>query len=839
MVFNWGAITQGPEPSGQTDPIELFNHEIKLNSPSINDLWFGQGDALRKWHEKRDYRDIAIVLNTGAGKTLVGLLAAQSLVNETKGRVIYVCSSIQLAHQTAQKAEQYGFGELTTYVQGDFSNDRYNRCVGPCITTYQALFNGRSIFERQPIDAIIFDDAHTAEHLIRDQFTLNIRKARFPGLFSEVSELFVDYFARVRKGVGYREVLEGEDAHGLWFVPPFAMKERLAELELKLGHSGLNNFDDTKFAWEHLKNRIDLCTLFITGSGLFFTPPYLPVSGLPYFSDEVRRLYLSATLSAQDNFVRTFGKKPDYMIRPRTTAGECERLIIIPSLNSHGKDDDVAIVKRAIEDKKTLILVPSHRRSEKWDDIAEKALANTVTEDINRFKKAGGPEKLTLINRYDGVDFPDDTCRVTVIDDLPSSIGPLERYLWGHLGLEKSLRSTVASRIVQSFGRTSRGRNDFGVVYITGRRLKDWLLNPTNQEQLPPFLKRQLRIGISVSEQATSIDDLVIKAASDCLNREQGWLDFYGKEMKKDNGCNHADDNDVLGIALIEMEFAQHFWKRDYSRAAAVLDNSIDSTLAKSRNTGAWHLLWLGYCFELLGEKDRAKEVYNRAHGCSENIPAVGRDFTALVSKNYSPQVVRVANRMKMGGTIGLPRSFNQGFVALSGSGSANETEEALRYLGEHLGLESMRPEKERGTGPDVLWWLPGNVALCMEVKTGKNKREGAHYTKRDLGQLRDHIQWVKNETDATEVLPVFIGPLVQPSTSVNLEGNERVISLSEFHRLAKTLTAILSDVSRMSTVVELKRGISERFTGRKLMWPELLDSLPFRNLSELRQEIV
>lgn len=56
-----------------------------MTDTNINDLWLGQGDALREWNEHRHKNDIAIVLNTGAGKTLIGLLIAQSLVNETKG----------------------------------------------------------------------------------------------------------------------------------------------------------------------------------------------------------------------------------------------------------------------------------------------------------------------------------------------------------------------------------------------------------------------------------------------------------------------------------------------------------------------------------------------------------------------------------------------------------------------------------------------------------------------------------------------------------------------------------------------------------------------------------
>ena len=69
-------------------------------------------------HANRDKDDVAVVLNTGAGKTLVGLLIAQSLVNETKRQVVYACSSIQLVEQTATKAEGYGLQAPRTTVRG-------------------------------------------------------------------------------------------------------------------------------------------------------------------------------------------------------------------------------------------------------------------------------------------------------------------------------------------------------------------------------------------------------------------------------------------------------------------------------------------------------------------------------------------------------------------------------------------------------------------------------------------------------------------------------------------------------------------------------------------------
>src|SRR4051812_35265314 len=114
MPINFDDIAPTRAASRPTDPIALFQ-SLSVTDPMINDLWLAQGDALRAWDKARSAQDVASVLNTGAGKTLVGLLAAQSLVNETGGHVAYLCSSIQLVQQTAAKARGYGL-QCTTYI---------------------------------------------------------------------------------------------------------------------------------------------------------------------------------------------------------------------------------------------------------------------------------------------------------------------------------------------------------------------------------------------------------------------------------------------------------------------------------------------------------------------------------------------------------------------------------------------------------------------------------------------------------------------------------------------------------------------------------------------------
>ena len=331
MAFDFSTLKPQPKEPRLTDPIALFQR-LRVTDTSINDLWLAQGDAFRAWNDKRKETDISISLNTGAGKTLVGLLIGQSLVNELRSLVVYACSSIQLVEQTAKKAEGYGL-PITTYVRGNFSNDLAQRGDAVCLTTYQALFNGKSTFFRRDIAGIVFDDAHAAEHLLRDHFSLRISKKHFDNVFAQISAEFSEYFHSVGLESSFDEVAAGTSSR-LFLIPPFEVRKAHAAVLKYLRESSVPIDGTTTFAWDHLKDHIDLCAFVISASEITITPPFIPVGALPYFTKEIRRVYLSATLSALDVFVRTFGRKPSSQIAPTTTAGECERMILVSTCKS-------------------------------------------------------------------------------------------------------------------------------------------------------------------------------------------------------------------------------------------------------------------------------------------------------------------------------------------------------------------------------------------------------------------------------------------------------------------------------------------------------------------------
>ena len=131
--------------SGETvDPIKIFENLPK--SSGINNLYHVQAEILENWFSNlKDEPDVVVELNTGGGKTLVGLLMALSTMRETTEGVLYLVENKQLVAQVVSQAVSIGIPAKPysgrNSVDADFDNGK-TILVG----SYQALFNGNSVF---------------------------------------------------------------------------------------------------------------------------------------------------------------------------------------------------------------------------------------------------------------------------------------------------------------------------------------------------------------------------------------------------------------------------------------------------------------------------------------------------------------------------------------------------------------------------------------------------------------------------------------------------------------------------------------------------------------------
>src|SRR5687768_16500947 len=80
------------------NPVELFS-SLPRTGTKFDYLRNVQGEVLNSWHARRDARDVIVKMNTGSGKTLVGLLMLKSVMNQQLGAALYLCPNNQLVDQ--------------------------------------------------------------------------------------------------------------------------------------------------------------------------------------------------------------------------------------------------------------------------------------------------------------------------------------------------------------------------------------------------------------------------------------------------------------------------------------------------------------------------------------------------------------------------------------------------------------------------------------------------------------------------------------------------------------------------------------------------------------------
>ncbi|TEA59321.1 DEAD/DEAH box helicase family protein, partial [Pseudomonas sp. CH235] len=124
------------------DPLELY--ETLDRASDKGPLRESQEEVLAEWHANhRSQRDTIVKLHTGQGKTLIGLLMLQSLINEKKGPALYICPDNLLISQTKEQARLFG---IKVCDESDEIPDDFSSGEKIFVTSVQKLFNGLTKF---------------------------------------------------------------------------------------------------------------------------------------------------------------------------------------------------------------------------------------------------------------------------------------------------------------------------------------------------------------------------------------------------------------------------------------------------------------------------------------------------------------------------------------------------------------------------------------------------------------------------------------------------------------------------------------------------------------------
>lgn len=819
--FDFDKLNRPSAKRAPADPIELFRTAPALVA-TPNDLWQGQSKALELWHKERTKKDILISLHTGAGKTIVGLLAAQSLVNEGLARVLYVCATNDLVIQTSREIDsKLGFPHTTRQL-GAFSNNLYSTGQGFCLTNYQALFNSRSVFRRDlKPEAIIFDDAHVAEKIIRDSYTVKITKDDHPIAYSRIVGLLRPHFEALHRIDYFDRIVDGTSSYSVVAAPPNAV------VAIARDRSLLNTIKDAEaldttigFSFGHLADHLDKCAVFVSQHAVEICPPFLPSKRVTFLADpDIRRVYLSATLTSEVDFCRAFGRKPPVRIEPTSDAGTGERLIVPAdpqSLKSNGAKGTrpETIARTLSSEQKLLISTPTYGSAKKYKELAVPPLPQEFSIKLDEFRRRTSPDVFVLVGRVDGIDLPHATCRVMLADGLPMGFSLSEYYLYDFLDMRNSFAAKLSNRITQMFGRTNRGRNDYSVIFIADHRFTNWLSTPRNIALLPELLRKQVLLGRSLAEQF-KVDDVVKfpPLVQQVIDRDTGWLKYYqesisGLEIDDDQREQAAENDKLLTLAaLAEADFAAAMWDGNASLARSALGDIVDKIVVADRKLAGWYNIQIGHSYEIEGDHEAAAKQYNQAKARIHHLLALPTPATtASAAKDQTPKNlfhrllleifendVRIQNDH-------IAKFERQIIPLFDSEASSNQHEGALRTFGELLGFESSRPEQETDNEStvDVLWLAPmSKEAILFELKTGK--KQGNAIKKDDVGQGFNHLEWMTSSHPEFRSLGlIFVSPTKACTKESSPSDQMWVSSLDNFRRLLDETIQMLNALQRM-----------------------------------------
>lgn len=793
---------------------------------TVQNIWEPQAEALGEWFDKhRGDSDVVIEMSTGGGKTLVGLLIAQSIVNESKGKVLFVCPTNQLVEQAAAKAAECGIS-VATYMKGQWTNqDVYDSATGPCITNYAAVFNGKSVFRNHDIRGIIFDDAHVAHNFVRGHFTLRIPNPH--PAFKPIANLFRTYFARNSQIQDFDDALSG-NWRALLFVPTFEVVQNSDQLRRILIENGADGKDnELSFSWPHLKDRLSRCAVLISGSGLEITPPLLPVHTLPYFGTGVRRLYLTATMPSQVEFARTFGVAKPVKIAPGGKSGEAQRQFLL--LSGDTDEDKKALALALVEKLKACIIAPSDNDASAWCPPATKFDKSSGNAVIKAFANSKNADKLAFAARYDGIDLPGEACRVLILAGLPIGESLIDRFTDQTLRIERLRTAHVVTRVVQAVGRIFRSNTDHGAVLISSGELERWLVDPQNQRYMPELLQRQIKFGIElrrlVKEGDTTFEDLL----SAVLQGRRDWDKLYSENVGAFEAQNKAPEADwMTDFAERERDAFEKLWNNNYGAAAAIYGELAVDADARDKHLAAWYRHWEGLAHLLNKDVDAATHAYIRAANTRGELgrpPVKGGAAELKADVRPSQQAKRIAQLLSKKRAAYI-KKIAEIKESLKYDVDTNPVELALRELGILLGLESSRPDNDLHTGPDVFWRAPEHKAgAALEAKT-KKQVPSQYQKKEDIAQFDDHVRWAQKKFPGENIFKAIVGRKLAVSKDANPPHDLHIIGLEQFVRLAELVGQFVDFVDSTAHSDDLEVCFERALRHYGLTWPNCVESL-------------
>ena len=767
-----------------------------------------QTEVMNRWFNVRNNSDNIIKLNVGSGKTLVGLLLLQSSLNEGIGPALYLAPNKQLVDQVVSEAKKLGIN-----ITEDPWNPEYLAGESICIVNIYKLFNGHSVFGvdsvKIDIGTVVVDDAHACQSIVAEQFRIHIESD---------DQIYAEILAKFSEDLkGYNEALFMEvserDPSAYMEVPFWSWAAHRSDvLEILFRH---RKDEALTFKYPLLKSVLPHCRCVIGGKNLEIEPHFPTSDIIPSFRRASRRIYLTATLFDDSAVVTHFGANMNRVqqpIVPLSSQSVGERMILMPQeLNPDLTRAEIQVLlSRLAEIVNVVVIVPSGVVAESWRCVADEVLqGDQVTRRVHELRD-GHLGMSVFINRYDGIDLPDDACRVLVIDGLPevsSYIDRLDSQVLGNSNI--NLRRQI-ERIEQGMGRGVRSNDDHCVVLLLGPKLIARIRSKDGYQMLTPATKAQVDLSRTIAKHLhqpsiTEVEDVIRQS----LNRDPAWI-----KVNKTNLLNLRSDDmlriDTKNIALYGA--FQYARSNQYDDAVKTIRDSIFGS--DEPPVKAWLLSRMA-TYQHAIDAQNAQRTLLKAHNYDTNVlcPLIGIGYQKISNVEIKQaELIITRHESSFDEPVDIVLFAEDLCSDLRFSTVESDVfEEAIDRLAWFLGFSSQRPDKRYRVGPDNLWRLSSGISLIIECKNRVTSSGGI--AKRDLGQLSQSVEWFKATYPSSTCIPVLIHPQHTLRSDARPIPDMRVIDsecLEELRRDIKGLSRQFSNPDTAGSISAIAKRLKQ-----------------------------
>ena len=755
-----------------------------------------QTEVWKQWFAKRDEKNVIIKMNTGSGKTVVGLTILQSCLNEDKGPAVYIVPDNYLVQQVCSEAKKLGIRIAcdTFDANGnriDKGEEDYYFKTGRAIlvANIHKLVNGKSIFGMRQngnvqIGSIIIDDVHACLDTIEQQHTIFIEQEH--PLYAQIVSLFSKY-NEITESKSFDDIRENRDPRYGYLVPFWVWQEESANIYKLLTATEYDEEAFVLFNLPLIRDNWKTCNCVVSARGIELTLKGIPMSKISSFEQAQRRIFMSATLADDSVFVSAIGLKPTELsniITPEKANDIGERLILFPKhLNSRITDEQVKqIIAGCAEEFNVVVIVPSFDRLSFWSDAHPQQILSSRDKNIEygiARLKSDVPVGLTiLVNKYDGIDLPDEACRILVIDGLPTMRNEYEIAIQGMNPNDKRICREQIQKIEQGMGRGVRSNNDYCVVVFMGDKLADAIVNQHGDQFFSSATHEQFNLSRQLWEQLVETSKKpeaseVFSLAKHALERNPEWI-TASKSILSTVEYSKSANVDSIVVAM-RNAFERECLER-YDEAFSIIEAEKNKT-DEPKTQG----LLMQYMAEYKNfiNPAQAQELLLSARNLNSMVlkPIRGIQFEKL----QCPPNGQAAFAVKYMVDNGLKANDYMLRVCsilddlIFSVDPASRFEQALKDAASIIGISSSRPEKEYGgKAPDNLFALGNSEYAIIECKSRTTTEV---ISKDDCGQLLQSVQWFRNHyiEGGLTYYPIMIhnssefGPEASPSDNIRI----------------------------------------------------------------------